>query len=424
MLVPNILFCYFAHSYQHYIPLDVGYAIAQIKNGKTKANCFATRLGADTDENLLKKIKSYNPDAVFFFTDHLLWAGANYYEDAKRLAQKLDAFVGVVSNKEESAGPGIGILVPADNEYAFRHLDLLLIGKLPESQKPTSLDDLPSPYLAGIFDRALRHHAKSEGFSPFIFSSKGCMHRCHYCFRSVREDRVRFFSPERFYDEIEYLLRFGVGHFHLLDDCFVFSKGRTKAFAREFDKRKRYNSSLGGISCKAMCRLDKLDPEMIDLLKHLRINIVQLGLQTLNPKLSHYMGRNLSQNKISDSIDELNRNGFTVQIDLMLGLPHDTYEYFRKSMEFAIPKNPQRIQVRQLYLSKGTLFYEKRKEYGFRTKSVQDGLNIVTSAAGFDFKEKAYQLLKKSVEEHPEIKWMWTTDEGPSSRLLPKEMLL
>jgi anaerobic magnesium-protoporphyrin IX monomethyl ester cyclase len=103
-----------------------------------------------------------------------------------------------------------------------------------------NLDTIPSPYLDHVFDNYIQAcQMRRDGhFRAFLVSSRGCSFGCYYCFRSVKFEKVRYFSVKRFYDELEYLFNnFKVQRFFVLDDAFLYSKQRLKEFAEEFKKR-------------------------------------------------------------------------------------------------------------------------------------------------------------------------------------------
>jgi len=280
----RVLFCYFSMKNSHYTPLDIGYILALIKKkGLAGYDCsmielpmsFAARDKSFKEETDL--VLSHNPDAVFFFLDNVLWSKIFSLGRAKKIADKLknimaDVFVGFQSYKfypesiEKTLISGtVDCIIRDDPEKSFLRLDEMLKEKyIPsvffskktkrkisndngkELESP-NLDHIPSPYLGHILDEFLKkkQQEKSRNFNAFIYSSRGCRFGCYYCFRSVKFEKVRFFSVKRFYDEVEYLnLNFGIFKFIVLDDTFLFSKNRLKEFYVEFKKRKSKNHIL------------------------------------------------------------------------------------------------------------------------------------------------------------------------------------
>lgn len=66
-----------------------------------------------------------------------------------------------------------------------------------------TLDDIPSPYLSGRFDRFF-----TDGEHPLIETARGCPFQCAYCQQGRRNNkRVRHYSHERVRAEVMYISR-------------------------------------------------------------------------------------------------------------------------------------------------------------------------------------------------------------------------
>jgi radical SAM superfamily enzyme YgiQ (UPF0313 family) len=159
-----------------------------------------------------------------------------------------------------------------------------------------NLDSIPSPYLNHIFDNYIQTAQLLYGnkFRAFLVSSRGCNFRCYYCSRSVKFEKVQYFSVERFYDEMEYLFNFfKVRNFFVLDNTFIHSRKRLEDFEKEFERRIVKNPDLMKISLFIMNRPETIDEETVKILKQINVKFIQIGLQTINPRLQLYMRRNL-----------------------------------------------------------------------------------------------------------------------------------
>ena len=65
------------------------------------------------------------------------------------------------------------------------------------------LDDIPSPYLSGIFDPFLE-----EGLVPLTQTTRGCPFKCTFCQDGDDyANRVKRYSPQRISDELEYIAK-------------------------------------------------------------------------------------------------------------------------------------------------------------------------------------------------------------------------
>jgi radical SAM superfamily enzyme YgiQ (UPF0313 family) len=427
--VKKLVFCYFAPWYSYYTPLDIGIIFAKLKRYGAKYNLHAIRLGFH-NQNYYEKIMQLKPDAVFFMLDNIIWSGTYAFGASMRAAVKLKKeepgiFIGFQSHKirDEDADDALKLIdcvVGTNPEDSFMHIDELLDGrpvagtatkhgKIKENP-PEALEGLPSPYLDGIFDKHLMRYKKT--MRPFISTSRGCIYGCFYCHRSVKFEKLRYFPVSRAYDEIEYIMRIGYRNFFIIDDCFLTTIERLREFKIEFESRKLINSKIGDINLMGMCRPDVINEEVVILLRNLNFRSIQIGIQTINPKLQGFMKREMDLSKL-DKISRLfTENGIEMMIDLIIGLPGDDIEHFRKSLDKAISMEPKLLQVKQLYLNPNTKFDKDRQEFGIVPGTNRSfGPPFVIKAAGIseDYFDEAYSYLKKKMDERKDIRWKWIT---------------
>jgi len=226
-------------------------------------------------------------------------------------------------------------------------------------------EQFPSPYLTGTMDSFF--HSLKNIKSAYLYSSFGCVFGCYYCFRSIKFSKLQLFSPKRFYDEIEYIVsKFGIHRFSVLDDFFITSEERLRQFVDEFEKRKKKNKKLKEVELFIMARIENFTSQKIaQLLKKINVWDIQIGLQTINPKLEKYMRRKEgSYRKLVEIAKWLKEAGIYFKLDIIAGLPGDDIDYFKKTVDFGLSLKPSFIQVKQLYLNPGTLFHLKRDEFG------------------------------------------------------------
>lgn len=450
----KILFCYFSGIKSHYIPLDLGYIVMLMKKANVEAEIeivnlsYTHNISPEEDEKYLKTdrdlILCHNPSSVFFFLDNILWSRTYALARAKKIAQELrqedpNIFLGVQSYKitleeiEKSFSVCLfNCAVRKDPEDSFCFLEKILKKEAvagvsyqseesnlavhyPERENdfPGNLDHIPSPYLGGLFDNQLHisQKLKSGDFRAFLYSTRGCPFSCYYCFRSLKYSAIRYFSVERFYDEIEYLeKKFSIKRFFILDDTFVSSVFRLESFVQEFEKRKIKNKNLAQISLSAMIRPELLSPETIALLKEINIEFIQVGLQTINPHLFPYLTRKISLEKFEIIAAAMRKANIELHLDVIMGLPEDTLDYFQKTLDFALSLKPASIQVKQFYTNPNTRFDQEKEAYGIvaeeREWDFENPFVIKTKGEVDDdyFREAAKYTLEK-IKDYPQIRW-------------------
>lgn len=463
----NIVFSYFSQGVTDYTPIDIGYIIATMKNASkqwidhriqrlTHSRSYQDSHGeriAERQQTISRDVDAIlrsSPDAVFIFVDSVTWSKVFALGRAIAIAKQLrivkpDIFIGVCSYKIEAPQGQILVddaafdcVIIGDGERAFSHIDRILAKRqltgvlyskdtppsepfstAPEAPKPSrELDHIPSPYLTHIFDDflAAQQRKRNGRFMAFLTSARGCHFDCYYCSRSVKFEKVRYFSSARFYDEIEYLFnRFGIFRFFVLDDAFLLSKRRLQELKDEFSKRCASNPKLKNINFFVMARPESMDREIIEFMSDLRVRIVQIGLQTINPNIQHYMGRPIDVNYFREIKGWLDEFKISLQLDVILGLPNDTVEWMNKTLEYTTSLNPMRIQLKQFYLNPFTLFHVDRDKYGIVTDKQRDIFDYdfdapyVVSANGIDEKyfEETSVFIRAQIERNPHIHWKY-----------------
>jgi tRNA A37 methylthiotransferase MiaB len=408
-------------------------------------------------EKIVRLLKEHRPLASFFFLDNVLWSGfwgigraVDVISSIRRQEDLEDFFIGFQSHKitEKSARKifDLNIIdcwIGEHPEESFLCIEEIIKKKkmsnvyynilegnfdggsvglqkrafqpsdfYNSNQKSEFIDNSsPSPYLDDSLKEFLSQVKNIEKFNCFLYSSFGCVFGCYYCFRSVKFENLRLFSPQRFFDEIEYLVNnFGFLNFTVLDDFFIISALRLEELVLEFEKRKKNNSKLAKIKLNVMSRIETLDsPEVVRCLKKINVVKIQIGLQTVNPKLDLYMRREKRTALKLKLIKEwLDKEGILCSIDIIAGLPNDDLGYFKKTVDFAVKLKPSFIQIKQLYVNPNTFFYFKKKEYGIITESCLDEKFSAEFALQGNFLEKDYypralNYSKRIAEKNSEI---------------------
>ncbi|MCL2859184.1 MAG: radical SAM family heme chaperone HemW [Oscillospiraceae bacterium] len=117
------------------------------------------------------------------------------------------------------------------------------------------------------------------------------------------------------------------------------------------------------------------------------INRLSIGLQSTNDSLLKEIGRIHTYNDFLETYHMAREIGFkNISVDLMFGLPNQTLENVRESLNDIINLKPEHISTYSLTLEEGTVLYEKVRKN--QIKLVPD----ITE-------RKMYWLIKKQLEE-------------------------
>ncbi len=119
--------------------------------------------------------------------------------------------------------------------------------------------------------------------------------------------------------------------------------------------------AVGKVDCEYTVeagRADCINEEVLALLKEYGVNRVCVNPQTFNDQTLKLMGRNHTAKEAVDKYLMTKSFGFKVNMDLIAGLPLETFEDFARSLEKAISLRPENITVHTLSLKKGSKLKE------------------------------------------------------------------
>lgn len=191
------------------------------------------------------------------------------------------------------------------------------------------LGRIPSPYVTG----AVRLRRGATGFLG-LETSRGCPFRCRFCDYHTGMHGVRFFPLERFSRELRLLDgREFRGYVQLVDPA-VNYKRRWVAGVLDALRDFKGNTALD------------LGPSLVDggLVRKvgaLAHPIVFLGIQSTNPAANRDAGRPLAIRKAAEVVGSLVAYPHArVLLELILGLPGDDYESFKRTVDWAMGFRP------------------------------------------------------------------------------------
>jgi len=171
-----------------------------------------------------------------------------------------------------------------------------------------------------------------------FLASRGCPYRCTYCFNRSLNDMyrgmgkpVRWRAPAALCDEIEEVrARWPLGLVWILDANFAVSRAWMRSFVPV------YRARIGlPFFCKV--RPNLVDPELADLLAEGGCTGVGMGVESGDDALRNdVLGRGLSREQIVTSCRLLKERGIRIMTFNMLGLPGETYERARATVDLNI----------------------------------------------------------------------------------------
>jgi len=206
------------------------------------------------------------------------------------------------------------------------------------------LNSIPSPFLTGAVD--------IKQYSGLLWElSRGCPFKCSFCFESKGVPGVRHFSLERIKRELEFFESRMVTQIFVLDPTFNRDMKRAKTILRMIQKIAPL------IHFTFEVRTEFLDQEMAELFASINCSL-QIGLQSALPEVLSNVNRKFDPENYAEKISLLNSAGVIFGMDLIYGLPGDTFDGFIYSLNYTLTLQPNHVDIFPLALLPGTVLYD------------------------------------------------------------------
>jgi radical SAM superfamily enzyme YgiQ (UPF0313 family) len=260
-----------------------------------------------------------------------------------------------------------------------------------------------SPYLSGMIDPTTEN-------LMLIETQRGCPYRCGFCFYNKSRQGLVFAEAKNLLRAVAWAAEKRIAEVYFLDPS-LNARPRLKGLLAEIA---RLNTG-GGIRLFSEIRAEAIDDELADRLAAAGFYWFEIGLQSTNPKALKLMNRPTDLRRFVEGVQRLKTRGITPSIDLIIGLPGDDLQGFRRSVDFVADHGLQDdVQIFPLSVLPGTDFRRRHRELGlvFETHPPY----AVTSSRGFDPEDflQAYDYAESRLDAVffplPDLDLSWRTD--------------
>ena len=197
-------------------------------------------------------------------------------------------------------------------------------------------------------------------------TSRGCPFSCSYCLSSI-DKSVRFRSMELVESELQRFLDARVPQVKFVDRTFNCNKKHAMDI---WNYIVEHDNGITNFHFEISS--DLLDEDALELFSKMRPGLIQLeiGVQSTNPPTVDAIHRHMDLDKLFRNVDCVHKLGNIHQhMDLIAGLPFETYEQFKKSFNDLYAHKPDQLQLGFLKVLKGTCMEQQVKSYGIRYRS-------------------------------------------------------
>ncbi|MFX0009925.1 MAG: B12-binding domain-containing radical SAM protein [Candidatus Hermodarchaeota archaeon] len=265
------------------------------------------------------------------------------------------------------------------------------------------LDKYPSPYLAGIIPPSI-------AYSTGIITARGCNQNCVYCNCSVLSKKNIFFhSVKRVIEELTLLSKYKNTEIivPIYDDAFTIIPSRAKKICNLIIEND-INIKLGCVT-----RCDKLDRNLLDLMKKAGFEYLGLSLESAVPRVLRAIGKVNDPNhpdttykkekqfirRLKTITSYAKRIGFiSVFVSIMVGLPNETNTDIKKTIKYIEKLDIDLYQHNYFKIYAGTPIHDIYEGYGYKLTPISQKNPIFTNI-DYPFDVYKTKIRKKSLIE-------------------------
>jgi anaerobic magnesium-protoporphyrin IX monomethyl ester cyclase len=194
-----------------------------------------------------------------------------------------------------------------------------------------------------------------------IVSSRGCPNRCVYCsIQLVMGRSFRARSPESVVAEIEYWMKKGYDTFEFSDDNFTFNMPRAEQICDLIIEKGLKIKMIFGNGLRA----DRVDENLLLKLKKAGCVLIAYGLESADQKGMTLLKKDLSIEKLKESVAITKKLGIPTQVNFIIGCPGQTFESFKKDLEFSNTLGIDQVRFYNLIPYPGTEMFEWIQQNG------------------------------------------------------------
>ncbi|MDD5348149.1 MAG: cobalamin-dependent protein [Candidatus Omnitrophica bacterium] len=269
-----------------------------------------------------------------------------------------------LESRDFSGIPGISFRDPESGKY---------VKNAAERKPEKDLDRFPSPYLDGLYDYLFKGDIN---FQVIIETNRGCPFMCSYCFwgQGGLSKQYRFFSLDRVRAIVDWCSARKIQYVFCADSNFGMFK-RDLDIAGYFAQNK---AARGFPEKLRVCYSKNTEDNVFEIGKLLTRGAMEKGItmsrQTNCPLVASNVGRKNIRMSVYNSLQKkYNAENIPIYTELILGLPGETYESFKKGIEEILQsgiRNQVFVYLCQVYPNTELADERYQKKFGIRTQQV------------------------------------------------------
>ncbi len=293
-------------------------------------------------------------------------------------AGMIGAKVAVEADKSLQASPLIDFVARSEFDFTIkdvaegRNLSTIKgvswrneVGAIVHNADRPAIEDMDLlPFVTPVYKRDLKIENYFVGYlkHPYIsfYTGRGCKSRCTFCLwpQTVGGHRYRTRSVGHVVEEIRWA-KFAfaqVKEFFFDDDTFTDDAPRAEAIAKELGK-------LGVLwSCNAKANVKR---STLKIMRDNGLRLLLVGYESGNQQILHNIKKGVLVDVAKRFTKDCHELGIVIHGTFILGLPGETSDTIKETIDFAKEINPHTIQVSLAAPYPGTFLHKQALENGW-----------------------------------------------------------
>ncbi|MFC1921383.1 B12-binding domain-containing radical SAM protein [Chloroflexota bacterium] len=188
-----------------------------------------------------------------------------------------------------------------------------------------------------------------------MYTSLGCPFDCSYCnIHALYNDKpgIRFRSPEKVVEEIDYLVKnFGIKNIKFMDELFALKEDRVSRICDLIIER-GYDLNIW-----AYARVDTVNEPMMKKMKQAGINWLCYGFESASQAVRGGVAKKTEQDVTNRAIQITQAAGIYILGNFIFGLPDDNLETMRETLNMAEEYNFEYVNLYMAMAYPGSQLY-------------------------------------------------------------------
>lgn len=280
-----------------------------------------------------------------------------------------DFDIGVIGEGEETIIELLKLLESGEKKNDLARVNGLIFrqdGELfqsPFRKLIENLNGLPKPAW-DLLPELRKHYRPSilRGYylpATGIIASRGCTGKCNFCDRSMFGSKLRANSAEYVIELMEELhLKYGIKEIFIYDDNMMLFRQRLEEICNSLIRKKLR------LKWSCFARIDFVWPQALNIMKEAGCRLVAYGIESGDQEMLDFLQKNIKLEKIREVIKWTKQAGLIAEGLFMMGLPRETKETMRSTIDFAKSNPFDDIAITIFTPLPGTKLYEGIDLYG------------------------------------------------------------